>query len=793
MASSCCNHNHNVDKKNDFEIDPVCGMKVDPKNAKGSFEYQNKSYYFCNPKCLEKFKADPEKYLKPKAETGAESDSRTYTCPMHPEVKQVGGGSCPKCGMALEPLEISLDDKEPEELTLMRNKFRVALPLTVPLFLLAMLDMIPSLKLSERLGHHFVTWLQFALSTPVVLWAGWPFFVRGYESLKNKSANMFTLIAIGVGVAYIYSFIALLIPGAFPESIRTAHNGLPPLYFESAAVIVLLVIVGQIMELRARSQTGAAIRALLGLAPTTALRINSNGEPEEVPLGSIHVGDLLRVKPGEKIPVDGDVVEGESAVDESMVTGEAIPVDKAGGAFVVAGTINQTGALLVRAKKIGSDTLLSQIVKMVAEAQRSRAPIQALADKVSAYFVPAVVIISLITLAAWSIWGGSDGVMHGLTNAIAVLIIACPCALGLATPMSIMVASGQGAKSGILFKDAEAIEKLREIDVLIVDKTGTLTEGRPEISSVVAFDKDGEDTLLEFTASAESMSQHPIAKAIVNAAKKRNVKTHTVENFKSHTGLGISSAVLGKIILVGTKELLANSKIVIDDNFIQQAEKLRTSAETVFFVSIDGKFAGLIGVKDKIKSSTPEALRKLKAAGIHVVMATGDQELTAKAVALELGIEDYVAGVLPENKVEIVRKFKSKGHHVAMAGDGINDAPALSAADVGIAMGTGTDIAMKSAHVTLVKGDLTSILRAQELSRATVANIRQNLIFAFGYNALGVPVAAGILYPMFGLLLNPIIAAAAMALSSVSVIGNALRLGRTSGKRQARYISDSHH
>lgn len=707
-------------------------------------------------------------------------DSRTYTCPMHPEVQKIGPGSCPKCGMALEPVEISLDDQEPEELVLMRKKFRVALPLTIPLFLLAMLDMIPSLEISARLGHHFVTWLQLVLSTPVVLWAGWPFFVRGYESLKNKSANMFTLIAIGVGVAYIYSVVAVLFPQVFPESIRNTHNGLPPLYFESAAVIVLLVIVGQIMELRARSRTGAAIRALLGLAPSAALRINSSGEPEEVPLDSIQVGDLLRVKPGEKIPVDGEVIEGESAVDESMVTGESIPVDKSVGASVVAGTINQTGALLMRAKKVGSDTLLSQIVKMVAEAQRSRAPIQALADRVSAYFVPAVVIISVVTFVAWSLWGGSDGVIYGLTNAIAVLIIACPCALGLATPMSIMVASGQGAKQGILFKDAEAIEKLREINVLIVDKTGTLTEGRPEISSVISVEKDGEKTLLEFTASAEAMSQHPIAKAIVKATQEKNIKAHAAENFKSHTGFGISATVLGKTVLVGTKEFLETNHISLDGGFIERAQTLRARAETVFFVSVDKKFAGIIGVRDKIKSSTPEALKRLKAAGIKVVMATGDQELTAKAVASELGIDDYVAGVLPDNKVEIVRKFKASGHHVAMAGDGINDAPALIAADVGIAMGTGTDIAMKSAHVTLVKGDLRSILRAQELSRSTFANISQNLIFAFGYNTLGVPIAAGLLYPVFGWMMNPMIAAAAMALSSVSVIGNALRLGRKS-------------
>lgn len=782
MSSSCCQHHHSKEQNQDTKLvtDPVCGMRIDPSKAKGSTSYKGTTYYFCNPRCEERFKSDPEKYVGHKTEVSSApgASNQMYTCPMHPEVQQIGPGSCPKCGMALEPMEVSLSDEEPEELVLMRKKFRVALPLTIPLFLLAMLDMVPSLNLSERLGHHFVTWLQLILATPVVLWSGWPFFVKGYESLKHKSANMFTLISLGVGVAYIYSVVAVLFPNFFPESIRTSHNGLPPLYFESAAVIVLLVIVGQIMELRARSQTGAAIRALLGLTPNTALRVNKNGEAEEIPLESVHVGDLLRVRPGEKIPVDGEIIEGESAVDESMVTGEPIPAEKIIGSHVVAGTINQTGTLLLKAQKIGSDTLLSQIVKMVAEAQRSRAPIQALADKVSSYFVPAVVLASILTFIAWSIWGGSDGLLHGLTNAIAVLIIACPCALGLATPMSIMVASGQGAKSGVLFKDAEAIEKLREIDTLIVDKTGTLTEGKPELSSLVVVSSD-ENSFLSDTASVEALSQHPIARAIVDGAKKRGLRIQQADNFKSYTGLGISAEASGKKILVGTKELLTKNKITIQNDFLERAEKLRINAETVFYVAIDNSFAGIISVKDKIKASTPEALQRLKEAGIHVVMATGDQEATAKAVANELGIDEFIAGVLPEKKVDIVKKFKNKGRQVAMAGDGINDAPALSAADVGIAMGTGTDIAMKSAHVTLVKGDLTAILRAQELSRATVRNIRQNLFFAFGYNALGVPIAAGVLYPVFGLLLNPMIAAAAMALSSVSVVGNALRLGKS--------------
>lgn len=784
MGSACCKHHHKTTSTTPTDtmiLDPVCGMTVDPQKAKGKFDFSGKTYYFCSTKCLEKFAASPEKYLTTKidAPVSAADQGQTYTCPMHPEVQKLGPGSCPKCGMALEPLEISLDDKEPEELTHMREKFRVALPLTIPLFAIAMIDMIPGFSISEKLGHHFVVWLQLILATPVVLWSGWPFFVRGFESVKNKSANMFTLIALGVGVAYFYSVVAVLFPNLFPESIKTAHNGLPPLYFESAAVIVLLVIVGQIMELKARSQTGAAIRALLGLTPSTALKVDSSGKTEEVAIGTIQVGNLLRVRPGEKIPVDGVVVEGESAIDESMVTGEAIPVEKFKDTAVVAGTINQTGSLLIKATKVGSDTLISQIVKMVAEAQRSRAPIQALADRVATYFVPVVVLVAVAAFVAWAIWGGVDGVSLGLTNAIAVLIIACPCALGLATPMSIMVASGQAAKSGILFKNAEAIEKLREINILIVDKTGTLTEGRPEVATLLAVEPMTENDLLALTASVEALSQHPIAKALVSETKKRGLAIEEAIDFKSHTGLGISATINGARALIGTTELLKSENVSVSPKFLSATESLRRNAETVFFVAHQGHFIGLVGVKDKIKASTPDALKRLKEAGVHVVMATGDQEITAQAVAKELGIEEYVAGVLPDQKVDLVKKFKSQGKHVAMAGDGINDAPALSAADVGIAMGTGTDIAMKSAHVTLVKGDLTSILKAIELSQATVKNIRQNLFFAFGYNALGVPVAAGILYPLFGILLNPMIAAVAMAFSSVSVIGNALRLKKS--------------
>ncbi len=699
-----------------------------------------------------------------------------YTCPMHPEVRQVGPGSCPKCGMALEPEEITLDETEPEELTDMRHRLRVALPLTIPVFVIAMLDMWPQYSLSAKLGHGFSVWLQFALSTPVVLWSGWPFFLRGWQSIKNKSANMFTLIAIGVGIAYLYSLFALIFPNLFPHALKDVHSGFPPIYFESAAVITLLVIIGQVMELKARSQTGSAIKALLKLAPSHAQKIGSNGEITEVEISAIQIGDLIRVRPGEKVPIDGVVKEGQSAIDESMITGEPIPSDKSVGDKVIGGTINQTGSLVVEAQKVGSDTLLSRIVKMVADAQRSRAPIQSLADKTAAYFVPAVVLIAIATFFVWFFFGGENGFAYGLVNAISVLIIACPCALGLATPMSIMVASGKGASVGVLFRNAEAIERLKDIDTLIVDKTGTLTEGRPALTTVIPNGNISEADLLTAAASIESHSEHPIAKAITNAAKEKKLSLLPVENFSSVTGFGVKGKVANEEILIGTQKFLEDSKVQILSSALETAKAQRSEGKTVFFVSRAMTFIGLLGVEDPIKETTKAALAELQRIGIHIVMVTGDQELTAKAVAAKLGIDEVFAGVLPDQKLEILNSFKAKGKKVAMAGDGINDGPALSAADVGIAMGTGTDVAIESAHVTLVKGNLTGILKARHISQATIRNIKQNLFFAFFYNAAGVPLAAGILFPLTGWLLNPMVAAAAMALSSVSVIGNALRL-----------------
>ena len=695
---------------------------------------------------------------------------------MHPQIVRDKPGNCPICGMALEPRTVSLADEENPELVEMTRRFWVGVVLTVPLLLIAMSDFVPGNPLERIVSMRVLGWVQFALATPVVLWGGWPFFVRGWQSIVNRSLNMFTLIGLGVSVAYLFSVIAKLFPEIFPPSFRDVSGGVP-VYFEAAAAITTLVLLGQVLELRARSQTGAAIKALLGLAPKTARRLNESGTEEDVPLDQVQVGDRLRVRPGEKVPVDGAVIDGASAIDESMVTGESIPVEKHSGDRVIGATVNGTGSFVMRAERVGAETLLAQIVQMVADAQRSRAPIQKLADVVSGYFVPAVVAMAVITFVGWSIWGPEPRMAHGLVNAVAVLIIACPCALGLATPMSIMVATGKAAQSGVLFKNAEAIEIMRKVDTLVVDKTGTLTEGKPKLVSVVTVDAVDEQTLLRLAASLEKGSEHPLAAAIVAGAQERSVKPTDANAFDSLTGKGVTGEVDGHRVALGNRALLDELKIDPGE-LATKAESLRADGQTVMFVAVDGKAAGLIGVADPIKETTAEAIRQLHEEGIRIVMLTGDSRTTAEAVARKLNIDEVVAEVLPNQKVDVVKKFQAEGRFVAMAGDGINDAPALAQAQVGIAMGTGTDVAMKSAGVTLVKGDLRGIVRARVLSRLTMRNIKQNLFFAFIYNSLGVPIAAGALYPFFGILLSPMIAAAAMSFSSVSVIGNALRLRR---------------
>jgi Cu+-exporting ATPase len=692
---------------------------------------------------------------------------------MHPEVVRSEPGSCPICGMALEPRRITLDDRNPE-LDDMSRRFRVSAALTMPTLLLAMGEMIPGNPVARLLPGASLVWTQLALATPVVLWGGWPFFVRGWQSVVNRSPNMFTLIALGVGVAYLYSLVATLFPNLFPHSFQT-HGGRVGVYFEAAAVIVTLVLLGQVMELRARSQTGAAIRAKLGLAPKTARRLRPDGEDEDVALDQVHVGDQLRVRPGEKIPVDGVVVAGTSAVDESMVSGEAIPVEKSTGDKVVGSTINGTGSLLMRAERVGADTLLARIVDMVAQAQRSRAPIQRLADVVAGYFVPAVVVVAVVTAVAWATVGPEPRMAYALINAVAVLIIACPCALGLATPMSIMVASGKGATVGVLFKDAEAIEVLRSVDTLVVDKTGTLTLGKPKLASVTTVGGVDEAMLLQLAASLERGSEHPLAAAIVSGATERGIALSSAAAFESITGKGVRGRVNARSVALGNLRLLEDLGITIGDT-AERADNFRREGQTVMFVAVDGALAGLIGVADPIKDTTPEAIEQLHREGLRLVMMTGDSRTTAEAVARKLGIDDVMPEVLPDQKAEMVKRLQDQGRVVAMAGDGINDAPALAQAHVGIAMGTGTDVAMESAGVTLVKGDLRGIVRARRLSRATLSNIKQNLFFAFVYNALGVPIAAGVLYPWLGILLSPMVAAAAMSFSSVSVIANALRL-----------------
>ena len=764
-------------------LDPVCGMTVDPDRAAGAYEYKGQTYYFCSTHCLHRFRDNPESFLNKTApqpigitRQPKPAPGQKYTCPMHPEIIRDAPGSCPICGMALEPLTVSLEDEKNPELIDMTRRFWVAVVLSIPVFVLGMSDLIPSQPVQQLIPMRTLAWVQLALATPVVLWAGWPFFVRAWQSIVNRSLNMFTLIGLGVAVAYLFSLIAVILPGIFPPSFRD-HHGNVPVYFEAAAVITTLVLLGQVLELRARSQTGLAIKALLGLSPKTARRINHDGNEEDVPLGHVHVGDRLRVRPGEKIPVDGLVLEGSSSVDESMISGEPIPVEKGSMDRVVGGTVNGTGAFVMRAERVGSETLLAQIVQMVADAQRSRAQIQRLADVVSGYFVPAVVVIAVITFIVWSLWGPEPRMAYGLVNAVAVLIIACPCALGLATPMSIMVATGKAAMNGVLFKNAEAIEVMRKVDTLVVDKTGTLTEGKPKLQSVVTNDGFDEANLLRLAASLERNSEHPLASAIVLGARERGVKLIDATRFDSLTGKGVVGEVDGRRVALGNRSLLDEFRIASKE-LIEKAEALRAGGQTIMFVIVDEKPVGLIGVADPIKETTPDAVLQLHAEGIRIVMLTGDSRTTAEAVARELDIDEVVAEVLPNQKVEVVKKYQDAGRIVAMAGDGINDAPALAQAHVGIAMGTGTDVAMKSADVTLVKGDLRGIVRARSLSRATMSNIKQNLFFAFIYNTIGVPIAAGVLYPFFGLLLSPMIAAAAMSFSSVSVIANALRLRR---------------
>lgn len=755
--------------------DPVCGMAVDPAITPHRSEHGGVTHYFCSAGCKARFDADPAAYAAgtPKAREAPPPAGRViYTCPMHPQIRQAQPGNCPICGMALEPETPSAEAGPSAELLDMRRRFRVGLALTLPVLLLEMGGHLTNLHL--WLGSRTSNWAQLVLATPVVLWAGWPFFERGWRSLVIRRLNMFTLIAMGTGVAWLYSLVATVAPGLFPETLRTM-NGAIPIYFEAAAVITVLVLLGQVLELRAREQTGGAIRALLDLAPKTARRVKPDGTDEDVGLDAVAVGDRLRVRPGEKVPVDGTLLEGRSSVDESMVTGESMPVTKAPGAALIGGTMNQTGGFVMEAAKVGSDTMLSQIVRMVAEAQRSRAPIQRLADDVSGWFVPAVVLVAVVAFLAWFVAGPEPRLAHALVAAVAVLIIACPCALGLATPMSIMVGVGRGAGLGVLIKNAEALERFETIDTLVIDKTGTLTEGRPKVTAIVPAGAVTETELLRLAATLERSSEHPLALAVVNAARERDLALGSAQDFDSPVGKGVTGTVEGRTLVLGSHAIMAEAGIDLSA-MSTEAERLRGEGATVIFMATDGILAGLFAIADPVKATTPQAVRALAAQGIRVVMLTGDNRTTAEAVARRLDISEVEAEVLPEDKSAIVARLRREGRVVAMAGDGVNDAPALAAADVGIAMGTGTDVAIESAGVTLLKGDLQGIVRALQLSRATMRNIRQNLFFAFIYNAAGVPVAAGVLYPAFGILLSPIIAAAAMALSSVSVIGNALRL-----------------
>jgi P-type Cu+ transporter len=788
-GTSCCGGTHERAASQDAEIaiDPVCGMKVKRATARHRFNYQGNEYLFCSARCRERFAADPQSFLnkakqaesKRGAATAAAANKQDvgpadaiYTCPMHPEVRQVGPGSCPICGMALEPEQVSLDQGPDPELIDMTRRFWIALVLTLPVFVL---EMGRHVGLMDLVSPVWSNWISLILATPVVLWAGAPFFVRGWRSVTTWNLNMFTLIAMGTGVAWLYSVIGTLAPQLFPAGFRDMH-GAVAVYFEAAAVITVLVLLGQVLEIRARERTSGAIRALLGLAPKTARRVTGDGD-EEVAIDAIAVGDRLRVRPGEKIPVDGHVTEGNSLVDESMVTGEPMPVQKTEGARVIGGTVNQSGALVFRAEQVGRDTMLARIVDMVARAQRSRAPIQRLADRVAGWFVPSVIAAAVIAFVAWMSFGPEPRLTFALIAAVTVLIIACPCALGLATPMSIMVGVGRGARAGILIRDAEALEAFERIDTMVIDKTGTLTEGKPKMVSIVTVPNGDENALLRLAASIEQGSEHPLGRAVIEAAKARGLKLEDVTNFNAYAGKGASGRLQGKTIALGNAALMQDLNVAMSE-LDAAAENSRTTGATAIFVAIDGRAAGVIAIADPIKASAKKAVATLRAEGLRIVMLTGDNATTARAVASQLDIAEIEAGVLPERKGEVVQRLRQQGRRVAMVGDGINDAPALAAADVGIAMGGGTDVAIESAGVTLLTGDLAGLVRARRLSAATMGNIRQNLAFAFLYNAAGVPIAAGVLYPIFGILLSPMIGAAAMALSSVSVIGNALQLSR---------------
>jgi Cu+-exporting ATPase len=760
------------------ERDPVCGMKVDPATSKHSFDHGGRMFHFCSAGCQSKFAADPDSYLRPEvAPPGPAKAGVIYTCPMHPQIRENSLGNCPICGMTLEPLEASGKPESNDELVRMTWRFWIGLGLTLPVFCLEMGSHIPGLGLDAVVPPAISTWVQFGLATPVVLWGGWPFFQRGWASLMSRHLNMFTLVSLGTGTAYLYSLAATFVPGYFPAGFRMT-GGTVPVYYEAAAVITVLVLLGQVLELRARDHTGGAIRALLNLAPKSARRLRDGGEDEEVPLNEVKIGDRLRVRPGDGIPVDGAVLDGNSAVDESMVTGESMPAPKGPADKVIGGTVNGTGSLVIRAEKVGEGTVLARIVAMVAmvaEAQHSRAPIQRIADTVAGYFVPAVLAIAIAAFAVWAVWGPPPALAYALIAAVSVVIIACPCALGLATPMSIMVGVGKGASAGVLIKSAESLERLEKVNTLVVDKTGTLTEGKPKVTAVVPANGLSESDVLRLAASLEKSSEHSLAAAVVAAAKEKAIAVEEPSDFSSVTGKGVTGKVAGRTVALGNAKLMVDQGIDLGD-LAGRADELRGKGATALFVGVDGKPGGIIAIADPIKATTRAALDSLRADGIHIVMLTGDNRTTAEAVAKQLGIDDVKADVLPEDKNRIVRKLRAEGKIVAMAGDGVNDAPALAEADVGIAMGTGTEVAIQSAGVTLVEGDLAGIARARALSRATMGNIRENLVFAFAYNAIGIPVAAGALYPYFGILLSPVVAALAMSLSSVSVIGNALRL-----------------